>query len=199
MGFIKTKAGTELPLLNLQGKNYLQVAWRIAWFREERPTWTIETSFKEHDDTRAIVQAIIKDDTGRIISMAHKREDAGHFKDFMEKAETGAIGRALALCGYGSQFSPEIEEGERLADAPIPKSAPQKLGQKTTVINDKQKNLLLYQANKNGWDQIMLSEYVKSVAGVDDISLIPWKAFNNILGHVSKVRPPGALDGDLPA
>ncbi len=31
---------------------------------------------------------------------------------------TGAVGRALAYCGYGTQFAPELEEGNRLADAP---------------------------------------------------------------------------------
>lgn len=33
---------------------------------------------------------------------------------------TGAIGRALAMCGYGTQFAPELEEGPRLADSPYP-------------------------------------------------------------------------------
>ena len=35
---------------------------------------------------------------------------------------TGAVGRALALCGFGTQFSPELDEtgGGRLADSPQP-------------------------------------------------------------------------------
>ncbi len=37
----------------------------------------------------------------------------------LEKSETGAIGRALALCGFGTQFTPELDEGERLADSPL--------------------------------------------------------------------------------
>ena len=35
-----------------------------------------------------------------------------------EGAETAAIGRALAVAGYGTQFTGE-EEGEHLADAPV--------------------------------------------------------------------------------
>ena len=44
----------------------------------------------------------------------------------MEKAETGSIGRALAYCGYGTQFcADELDEAERIVDAPIePKPAP---------------------------------------------------------------------------
>jgi ribosomal protein S27AE len=37
----------------------------------------------------------------------------------MEKAETGSVGRALSLCGYGTQFASELEEGQRIVDAPI--------------------------------------------------------------------------------
>ena len=115
-----TKGGTTLPILNLKGKPYLQVAHRIVWFREEHPEDTIETSLVQVNDDCTIAQAIIKTPEGRIRAMAHKREDKKGFQDHTEKAETGAIGRALALCGYGTQFAPEFDEGERLADSPTP-------------------------------------------------------------------------------
>ena len=60
--------------------------------------------------------------SGRVIATSHKREDERGFPDFMEKSETGAIGRALALCGFGTQFcADELDEGSRLADSPISK------------------------------------------------------------------------------
>ena len=49
-----------------------------------------------------------------------KSETAAGFQDHLEKSETGAIGRALALCGFGTQFAPEFDEGDRLADSPLP-------------------------------------------------------------------------------
>lgn len=119
---MKTKAGTELPLISLKGKDYLEVKWRLVWFREERGDWSIETEFKDLSETHALAKATVRDQTGRVIATGHKREDKTHFPDFAEKAETGAIGRALALCGYGTQFSPEIEEGERIVDAPVARS-----------------------------------------------------------------------------
>lgn len=115
---MKTTKGTEIPLLNLRGKDYLEVKYRILWFREEKPDWGIETSM-HHGDKFTIATAIIKNEQGRIIAMSHKREDEKGFPDYMEKAETGAIGRALALIGYGTQFATEIEEGERIVDSPI--------------------------------------------------------------------------------
>lgn len=117
-----TPKGTVLPILSLRGKDYLQVAHRLVWFREEHPLWTIETSYVTWSADAAFALATIKDETGRTIATAHKYEDERGFPDFREKAETGAIGRALALIGYGTQFcSDELEEGARLADSPLPR------------------------------------------------------------------------------
>jgi hypothetical protein len=115
----KTQAGTELPLLDLRGKPYLQVAHRLVWFREEKPDWPIKTEFIQLTDTYSICKAEVYDTAGIMRAMAHKREDKADFKDFMEKSETSAIGRALAMLGYGTQFAPDLDEGERLADSPV--------------------------------------------------------------------------------
>lgn len=122
----KTPKGTELPLMNLKGKDYLQVAHRLVWFREEEPQSGIETHFHTLNEEYAVAQARILRD-GKVVAMATKRESKKDFPDFIEKAETGAIGRALALLGYGTQFTAvELDEGARLADAPLeaPKAKP---------------------------------------------------------------------------
>ena len=68
------------------------------------------------------MKAIIKDEQGRVIATARKRESEASFGDYIEKAETGAIGRALAMCGYGTLQAPEFDEEERLADSPVKKA-----------------------------------------------------------------------------
>lgn len=116
----KTKKGTELPLIDLKGKKYLQVAHRLVFFREEHPEWSIQTEFIYQDDKSALVKATVLNETGRPIATAHKEESKQDFPaGYREKAETGAIGRALALCGFGTQFEPELDEGSRIVDAPI--------------------------------------------------------------------------------
>lgn len=119
MKTFKTEKGTELPLMDIKGKPYLMVAHRLVWFNEKYPHWSIETELKayaEYTDARAV----IKDEVGRVRSTAHKRETVQGFSDHFEKAETGAIGRALAFIGIGTQFTNiELEEGSRLADSPI--------------------------------------------------------------------------------
>jgi hypothetical protein len=120
MKTFKTPKGTELPFLDLRGKQYLQVMHRLVWFREEHPKWTIKTALIESNENHSIFKAEILDDDDRLIQTGFGREDAKHFPDHVEKAETKSIGRALAACGFGTQFAPELDEGHRLADSPSP-------------------------------------------------------------------------------
>lgn len=93
----------------------------MVWFRSEHPNWSIDTKPLEVNTEKryVIFKATIKDENGRLISTGHKVETKDGFNDYLEKAETGAVGRALALCGYGTQFAPELNEEERIVDSPI--------------------------------------------------------------------------------
>jgi hypothetical protein len=113
--------------ISLKGKQYLPVAARIAWFRDECPDWTVNTyAVPELSGADyCTFAAEILDCNGRLIAKAHKTEHEKHFADYREKAETGAIGRALALCGFGTLFAQELEEpitqtGDmRIVDTPL--------------------------------------------------------------------------------
>lgn len=126
-------------------KDYLNVMWRIAWFRDKYPHGSIETELLHLDldrlcseeksvwnsETRrsekvmvtcpgqAVFRAIVKDGEGGQAS-GTKSETAAGFPDFIEKAETGAIGRALAALGFGTQFTgDEFNEAHRIVDSPV--------------------------------------------------------------------------------
>ena len=108
-------------LIKVQGgKTYLPVSARMTWFREEHPDWGIETEAIElnHEKQYAVFLARIFSADGKLIAMGTKKEDVKGFGDFIEKAETGAVGRALAMCGFGTPFAPELDEGSRFADSP---------------------------------------------------------------------------------
>lgn len=115
----KTPKGTELPFLNLKGKDYLLVPHRVLWMREEHADWSIESEFLTLNESIAIARATIRDSQGKIVAQGTKSETPQGFPDFIEKAESGAIGRALAFSGYGTQFAQELEAGEDVVDAPI--------------------------------------------------------------------------------
>jgi hypothetical protein len=101
--------------------DYLPVAARIAWFRREHPDWSIITKCEQLANKAVVMKAVIKNAHGRVIATARKKETEVGFPDYIEKAETGAVGRALAMCGYGTLQAPEFDESERLADAPVEK------------------------------------------------------------------------------
>lgn len=108
-------------MMPLKGKQYLEVKWRLVWFREDHPDWCIDTKLERFDPEKnhAIFSCKIFDENGVQKSAGYGSESVKDFADFIEKAETKAIGRALAMLGYGTQFAPELEEGERIVDAPV--------------------------------------------------------------------------------
>lgn len=133
MKTFKTPKGTELPLMNLQGKDYLQVAHRVVWMREEKPEWSIETELCDG----GYWEAVIKNEQGRVMAMAHKQVLSDKKRFPLETAETGAIGRALALVGFGTSFcGDELNEGDEIADAPLEQSH-RVLTQNTVSYNER--------------------------------------------------------------
>lgn len=107
-------------MMKMKGKDYLQVMWRLVWFREDHPDWGINAECIEQDQDHAIFKATITDENGIQKSSGHGSETKKDFGDFLEKAETKAVGRALAMLGYGTQFAAdELDEGERIVDSPV--------------------------------------------------------------------------------
>lgn len=107
--------------IDLKGKKYLPARRRVQWFRGDHPDWTINTSVVDMDFAAgyAVIRAEVSDETGRLIASGMKTETKSGFGDFVEKAETGAIARAVAIAGYGTEDALDLDEGERIADSPV--------------------------------------------------------------------------------
>ena len=138
--------GEHLMQIKNRGGNsdYLPVQWRLVWFNEACPEgkitivekiidpdrevekevtqWNPETRRSEKVTKRARGWAYFhiraEDGKGKV-GEAVKSECAVDFDDYIEKADTGATGRALAKIGYGTQFAPELDEQHRIVDAPV--------------------------------------------------------------------------------
>jgi hypothetical protein len=89
-----------------------------VWNNEKRRSEKVVKRAKGY----ARYKAIVTDGKGGRAT-GTKSENAANFPDFAEKAETGAIGRALAGLGYGTQFAPELNEAHRIVDSPVERSA----------------------------------------------------------------------------
>jgi hypothetical protein len=115
----------KAAMLDIQGKAYLPVAARVFWARGEHPDWSIVTEAVMVSDGPFML-ATVRDGGGRVLATAHKsinphRTGPGA-KYPVESAETGAIGRALGLCGYGTMAG-DLDEGDEIADSPIDRPA----------------------------------------------------------------------------
>jgi hypothetical protein len=108
-------------LSRVNGADYLEVKWRLVWMRDRHPNAALETELMSHVDSVAVFRAKVDLPDGGS-STGWGSESAGDFRDYLEKAETKAVGRALAALGFGTQFCPDFEFGAaagRVVDAPV--------------------------------------------------------------------------------
>jgi hypothetical protein len=109
------------------GADYLDVKWRLLWLRKEHPDAEIVTELVQHDTQMAIFKATVTVPSGGKAT-GYGSETASDFPDFIEKAETKAIGRALNALGYGAQFGetqrPEDSVPDRTPAQPGRQAAP---------------------------------------------------------------------------
>ncbi len=108
-------------LRKLNGKDYLEVKWRLLWLRTEHPDALITTELVKHEPdgpagpALALFRAeVALPDGGRATGWGS--ETSSDFIDYIEKAETKALGRALAALGFGTQFCEDFDfSGEDIA------------------------------------------------------------------------------------
>ncbi len=108
-------------LTKVGGADYLEVKWRLVWLRQRHPDAVIETTLVEHNADAAVFRAVVSIPQGGCAS-GWGSESMSDFRDYIEKAETKALGRALAALGFGTQFCPDFEFGAaagRVVDSPI--------------------------------------------------------------------------------
>jgi hypothetical protein len=111
-------------LIKIQGRDYLETKWREFWFRDDHPTGSIVSEVIAMPDFHYVRATVSADGVILATGMATIRSGERQVwtgRD-LEKAETAAIGRALAHAGYGTQFTDE-DESDNLADSPVEKPA----------------------------------------------------------------------------
>ncbi len=149
------------------------MAARLIWFREQKPDWSIETELINE----SMFKATIRDQSGKVMSTAHKAGVNLKQENTSEKSETGAIGRALAMCGFGTQFTDDFEEGEALADAPQEKKSysppagqPLKNFAKAGQASEKQIKMIQFQFQRVGTSPVGRSNFLNNKA-INDLTV----------------------------
>ncbi len=179
----------KLTPLAFRGKtvDYLEVKYRVMWFRDTFPKGEILTELLHLDEKRAVVHARVLAD-GAMLGNGLGSETVGDWTDYIEKAETKAIGRALAVAGFGTQFCVELDMElpngeEKIIDTPIetkrtPASAPRQIHQSPITerqsgdrpMSDKQKGFIERLCTRHSVDPNILAQTWYSTA-FDTITL----------------------------
>lgn len=109
-------------LTKLRGQDYLEVKWRLVWLRTEHPDAIIETELIHMGEGVATFKARVALPGGGEAT-GWGTESADDFRDYLEKAETKALGRALAALGFGTQFCEDFafdaEQQGKVVDSPV--------------------------------------------------------------------------------
>jgi hypothetical protein len=105
-------------LTKIDGRDYLEVKWRLLWLRTEYPAARISTELVKFEDGFALFRAEATLPSGASAT-GWGSETIHDFADYIEAAETKAIGRALAGLGFGTQFCRDFDfAGEARAELP---------------------------------------------------------------------------------
>jgi hypothetical protein len=110
-------------MMQLKGKDYLPVFARLMWLRTEQSGATLETDMVEHEVGKHATfkaKVTLKDGAS---ATGWGTETVQDFRDYLEKAETKAIGRALGALGFGTAFADFVYEKDepetKVVDSPV--------------------------------------------------------------------------------
>lgn len=113
-------------LSQIQGRDYLTVSNRIDWLTSEWESYDIATEIVTVDEQSCVMKAtvcLLEPATQAIVKKAtgYGSETRADFGDYIEKAETKALGRALRALGFGTpeaDGAPDSGELRRPVDGP---------------------------------------------------------------------------------
>ena len=106
-------------LTDQRGRKHLDPRWRLLWLRSEHPDAEILPAEPASGDNWVRFRASVSI-PGRGSATGHARASKEDFPTgWYEKAELGALGRALAYLGYGTQFATELEDEADTTAPPV--------------------------------------------------------------------------------
>lgn len=151
-------ASKDSGIVNIHGKEYQTVAYRIGKFREKHDMeLAMVTEIIEANETVVRMKAsVINLITGNVVATGHAEEYRADGKvnktSALENAETSAIGRALACFGLGGTEFASADEVARAVSGQKP-AAPAPLDENAVI-----------KAMRGAKDLEQLDKYYKSAA-----------------------------------
>jgi len=113
-------------IVNIHGKEYQTVAYRVGKFREKFPDYRLITEVLHRDEECVVMLARIADQNGNVLATGHSEEyrNDGQINrtSALENSETSAIGRALAALGMGGTEFASADEVARAVSGQKPQA-----------------------------------------------------------------------------
>lgn len=146
-----SEVNSKINKLPIKGKEYALVNSRVMAFRELYPEGKISTEIITMADGMVVMQAIVSDQDGRILStgLAYEREGSTYINktSYIENCETSAVGRALGFLGLGVDDS--IASAEELVNA-VTNQKKDENGDPVPMISEKQLGFMKKLASDQG-------------------------------------------------
>jgi hypothetical protein len=171
--------------------DYLEVKWRMVWFRNENRENTRTSIRDKIIDTKSrfsYYELEIVDSKGNV-EIGVGSETGDDFEDYIEKAYTKAYGRALAALGYGTQFAPELEEGENVMDSPV-ESQKGKAEAVTSErpITEAQRRAIYAIYNALGYSEAQMREIIQNRYNKSESKSLTRREASDLIDYLNSIK-----------
>jgi hypothetical protein len=171
--------------------DYLEIKWRMVWFRgenRENTKTSIRDKIIDPQSRFAYYELEVVDSKGNV-EIGVGSETGDDFEDYIEKAYTKAYGRALAALGYGTQFAPELEEGESIADSPVEtqKTESKAIARKRPVT-EAQRRAIYAIYNALGYTEAQMKEIMQTRYNKSDSKSLTRQEASDFIDYLNSIK-----------
>jgi hypothetical protein len=101
------------------GREYLDLKWRLVWLRNQEPDATVESQVVAAGEDDVVCRATISLQSGGSAT-AHGSARRGESERAVEEAEGRALSRALAALGFGAEYADDdVVELQPVPEPPL--------------------------------------------------------------------------------
>jgi len=185
---------TETGHWRNESADYMEVKWRMVWFRSENKENTrtiIKDKIIDIERRFAYFEVEITDSKGNV-EIGVGSETGDDFEDYIEKAYTKAYGRALAALGYGTQFAPDISDENEIVDSPVAHTTESSSAASThhtdDGITEPQRRAIYAIYSSLGINEEQIRDIMKKRYNKDDSRKLTKQEASDLIDYLNSIR-----------